>query len=469
MVAGGAALASSTDAEEMEAVIDAAEEGDNPQVDEEDTENLETEDTSAMLVGTSTSDESSEIIIALPPGKLGIKFNGSPAQISEVAEDSPIAGQVEVGKYVLKFIIPGNVDVSGKSSMKLAEALREHSNWDTRTLVLVDKPDGIGISTFVLPAGALGMTFKGEKATIKVIKDSSPLAGKVQHGSRVTKLVVPDQSFEVSDPSSKELGECLRKFSDLDTRTITVDEGPFMTEEVVFKPPDEPVAKVEEPIAVVAEPVEVVEAPKSMRRLFFDLGSVDLETVHQASQALIDMNIAGAAKQSEAKKLIDKGVAPCALTALRNHSDNLEVVTNCIAVLGQLSLVGNPEFGQSITNLVGSNLIIQAMKDFPDDEALQTHALTVLVSLSSHSRASSESVVDNDGVKSCVAAMTTFPSDEKIQLRGCKVLYNISVQAKKWAAVVRAEKGLSVLSLLVESNEGQLGKDAQKAMMVHLE
>ena len=109
------------------------------------------------------------------------------------------------------------------------------------------------------------------------------------------------------------------------------------------------------------------------------------------------------------------------------------------------------------------------MKDFPDDGALQTHALTALVSLSSHSRASSESVVDNDGVKSCVAAMTKFPLDEELQLRGCKVLYNISVQAKKWAAVVRAEKGLSVLSLLVESNEGQLGKDAQKAMMVHLE
>jgi len=74
--------------------------------------------------------------VTLPTGKLGIKFAGSPAVITSVADDSPIAHIVKQGHVVEKVIIPEMDEISGLDATALRDLLAEKSEVEGRILVV---------------------------------------------------------------------------------------------------------------------------------------------------------------------------------------------------------------------------------------------------------------------------------------------------------------------------------------------
>eukprot|EP00567_Pseudictyota_dubia_P016329 CAMPEP_0197441742 /NCGR_PEP_ID=MMETSP1175-20131217/7938_1 /TAXON_ID=1003142 /ORGANISM="Triceratium dubium, Strain CCMP147" /LENGTH=320 /DNA_ID=CAMNT_0042972071 /DNA_START=220 /DNA_END=1182 /DNA_ORIENTATION=+ len=81
--------------------------------------------------------------IALPKGKVGIKFAGSPPEITAVNHDSPLAGQVEVGQVVESIVIPGQEPHAGLNSPTASKILKESAGLDGRAMVLKSKdPSG---------------------------------------------------------------------------------------------------------------------------------------------------------------------------------------------------------------------------------------------------------------------------------------------------------------------------------------
>ena len=79
--------------------------------------------------------------IPLPAGKIGVTFNGAPAAIKKVAEDSPLAKDVEVGQVVSIFKVAAEDVLTNPSAFELGAGLKEHEESTDRVLIMVGDPD----------------------------------------------------------------------------------------------------------------------------------------------------------------------------------------------------------------------------------------------------------------------------------------------------------------------------------------
>ena len=78
-------------------------------------------------------------------GKIGVVFGGSPPVVTEIRDDSPLAGRVTVGQVVTGLSVPGRVDLEGNfGTHELVSTLKANENEEDRILTL---SDGQGATT----------------------------------------------------------------------------------------------------------------------------------------------------------------------------------------------------------------------------------------------------------------------------------------------------------------------------------
>jgi hypothetical protein len=108
---------------------------------------------------------SGDRIIKLPSGKLYITFKGmSPPFVVDVNVESPLYGQVKEGCYVDKLVLGDGTEYTGLDRVELLKIINDTIDLDGRTLYIKDKhslPSPAG-RKIVLPAGKIGITFKGD-------------------------------------------------------------------------------------------------------------------------------------------------------------------------------------------------------------------------------------------------------------------------------------------------------------------
>ena len=75
-------------------------------------------------------------------GKIGVVFGGSPPVVTEIRDDSPLAGRVTVGQVVTGLSVPGRVDLEGNfGTHELVSTLKANENEEDRILTLSDGKD----------------------------------------------------------------------------------------------------------------------------------------------------------------------------------------------------------------------------------------------------------------------------------------------------------------------------------------
>ena len=165
--------------------------------------------------------------IKLPAGDLGLQFSGSPAEVTQIAKDSPLADKLKVGKIMRGLIIPGEIEVSGLGTPVLTNLFKHFQDNNGRILVVTEKPNDNELINFVakitLPIGDIGVSFDGTPAVVSSIDESSPLKMKVNIGQVVERIEVPGV-FESSIISANVLTGWLKNFSSVDGRVLVVKE-----------------------------------------------------------------------------------------------------------------------------------------------------------------------------------------------------------------------------------------------------
>jgi hypothetical protein len=153
---------------------------------------------------------------------------GSPPMVTRFLDYSPMKDKMFVGMTVDTLTLEDGTLLSGLSVTELVEALNESAETDGRTMLLKNAslrrlstrqilpPDEKEV---VLPAGPIGISFKGEISKISRIHDDSPLKGLFRVGMVVDTLILPDGST-YSGLTSQELGVVLRGSSHLEGRTV---------------------------------------------------------------------------------------------------------------------------------------------------------------------------------------------------------------------------------------------------------
>lgn len=525
-------------AEEEEAP--AAEEEEEPAAEEEEPaaeeeEPAAEEEVEAVAEDAPADDEDPNIVvpedaIILPSGPLGITFSGTPPSVKKMSDTSAAKGLLNIGDTVEKLVIPGKMEVSGMTSIQLGEALRAYSDLDNRCLVVSAASEEIpeGATKIVLPAGSVGMVFTGTPATIKKIKDDSPIKGQVYPGQTITKLIIPGK-VALSNMTSAELGKELKANAELDTRTIIVEGEAIIPPKtkvplpagaigITFNgsPPtikkikeDSPIAKdvavgqqvsklmfgeeeklvnptaeelgmtlrenkdLDNRVLIMvgdpeAAPVPPPVKPKSLRELFYDLCSADSGVVLDSLTVLNKKALLSASNKEASSDMIDKGAAQSVLAALRNHHTVVEIATGCMQLLLTLSAVGNTEAQTNLYELTGSKNVIDTMKEFPEEKDLQTYGVSLLLNLGI-TKAYSTQVVENDSIPTVVAAMNQFDEDDLINKRGCQYMTQVGEADNDWRVQIRQAKGLSAVSHVLQTFDGSTAAEAKKAMRLHLD
>ena len=183
--------------------------------------------------------------IVLPPGKLGITFQGPPSRISKIAEGSSVQGLLKVGDVVERLVIVGEEEMVGLSPIALSNALKSYSGQQhTRCMVISREANGPSSDpsivapegSIMLPPGLLGISFNGKTPTIKKIAQGSTVEGLLQVGDVVEKLVVVGEE-EMTDLSPTELSTALKKYSEPQyTRCLVIKESAIPEGSVVLPP-----------------------------------------------------------------------------------------------------------------------------------------------------------------------------------------------------------------------------------------
>jgi hypothetical protein len=166
--------------------------------------------------------------VKLPKGKLGVVFTGTPPKVTRFFEDSPMKDKLPIGLVVDMLTLEDGTVVAGVSGKELAQILADNSFSSGRTLLLknpstrrlstrqIMPPDE---KTVMIPAGSLGVSFKGKNATISRIQDNSPVKAQFRVGMVVDKLTLPNGS-SYSGLSATELVNVLKGSAILDGREV---------------------------------------------------------------------------------------------------------------------------------------------------------------------------------------------------------------------------------------------------------
>ena len=171
-------------------------------------------DPAAELTGNRT--------VKLGPGKLYVTFKGNnPPFCVDVNGESPLYGQVKEGCYVDKLKLEDGTEYTGMDRAELIKALADNSESAGRVMYLKDRktlPTPAG-RMVPLPAGKIGVSFKGDAPRVTGIKPNSPIMGKVKLGLHVEKLIFSNGK-ELGAPSFDELMDGFMDSADEEGRII---------------------------------------------------------------------------------------------------------------------------------------------------------------------------------------------------------------------------------------------------------
>jgi hypothetical protein len=183
-------------------------------------------------------------VIPLQPGKLGVTFEGSPATVTAVADDSPLQGKIRAGLVAASLILNDGTDLSGFSTGELIAALKNSVEQEGRELRLVAKGavreiNEDKVDRVLLPAGKLGVVFKGYPATVTGISDESPLAGRIRAGLIAEKLELSDGTEMTGYFTTSELISALKNSSDEEGRMLHLvrKAGTLSAVDTILLPP----------------------------------------------------------------------------------------------------------------------------------------------------------------------------------------------------------------------------------------
>eukprot|EP00978_Attheya_sp_CCMP212_P020719 scaffold59640_cov50-Attheya_sp.AAC.1 len=188
-------------------------------------------DPAAELTGNRT--------VKLGPGKLYVTFKGNnPPFVVDVNGESPLYGQVKEGCYVDKLKLEDGTEYTGLDRVELIKALGENAESEGRVLYLRDRktmPTPAG-RMVPLPAGKIGVSFKGDAPRVTGIKPTSPIMGKVRLGLHVEKLIFTNGE-ELGAPSFDELMDGFMDSADEEGRIICFSEKPNTGTRNITLPP----------------------------------------------------------------------------------------------------------------------------------------------------------------------------------------------------------------------------------------
>jgi len=120
-----------------------------------------------------------EITVPLPHGKLGVAFKGNPPVVTKVADKSPMQGKIREGYVSKTLFVDNGAAYTGLNSRRLVEKLNETSYQDGRRLSMLKANPIVKIP---LPAGTIGVFFRGSPPRVVRLSDDSPLAGRIKIG-----------------------------------------------------------------------------------------------------------------------------------------------------------------------------------------------------------------------------------------------------------------------------------------------
>jgi hypothetical protein len=178
----------------------------------------------------STMPDTMEVV--LPAGKLGVSFKGSPPTVSKLSPESPVKDELLAGMAVDMLTYEDGTVMSGMSTQELVSALSESADSEGRTLTLKN-PAVKAMSTkqlilpdekdITLPAGKLGISFKGTPPIVSRLHDDSPMKGIVRVGMVVDTLDIPgEEGGHFAGLTAKELVGLLADSKDVEGREIVL-------------------------------------------------------------------------------------------------------------------------------------------------------------------------------------------------------------------------------------------------------
>lgn len=129
--------------------------------------------------------------IALPRGRIGVTFDGSPPKVVKVGDGSPIQKVAREGLYVQALIVPRCEMSFIPYASRLVDDLQRFEQTD-RTLVFRDAPlMGPPLWKVSLSPGPLGIVMKGFPPVITKVDSTSEYRDLIHEGMTVDRLVIP--------------------------------------------------------------------------------------------------------------------------------------------------------------------------------------------------------------------------------------------------------------------------------------
>jgi len=108
------------------------------------------------------------------------------------------------------------------------------------------------------------------------------------------------------------------------------------------------------------------------------------------------------------------------------------------------------------------------MKEYEQDEYVQTHAVGLLLNLAKHSKGEASAIVKEGGIERLVETMNNYDQVEVLARRGCTFFSVIGETNPEWLDLIRRAKGLSAISHVLQTFDGATSKEAKRAMKLHI-
>ena len=173
--------------------------------------------------------------LTLPPGHVGLWFEGSPARLTDVSAGSPVVaeGKGKVGLIVSAVMIPGEIEIYGPTSTDdLVELLNEFSDCPGRVIIF-DQLQKINLTKEVvskihLPTTKCSVQFSGKDRNIKItsVDGDSRTKKKIKVGQSVRRLEFPGESPYFSSVGAKTLNVLLNHHEKTHGKILVVGQ-PF--------------------------------------------------------------------------------------------------------------------------------------------------------------------------------------------------------------------------------------------------
>lgn len=195
----------------------------------------------------SSSNSNNKMRIPIPTGKIGFSISGSPPMVTQVQEDSPMAGSLEMGHFIHGLVIPHRLQVrSIQDSYLLGEVLEKTSQQQERILIVTNDEDALDTNRttefhVTIPPGKLGLTFEGDRQpTICKVWDYCPVRDFVEDGQWLKAIQIPgERPQSCRNLSAREVYEFLQAYARIPGRVLVLTNPPVAVAEPVSQPIDE--------------------------------------------------------------------------------------------------------------------------------------------------------------------------------------------------------------------------------------